>query len=82
MTEQAVNQIQKIWFGNVEEALEAVQAASVLGFGVAMRNEYTVDADDPELGSERWVVDVFSEVPNADLIDEDAEDDTAEEDAA
>lgn len=80
MTEQAVNQIQKIWFGNVEEALEAVQAASVLGFGVSLRNEYTVDAEDPELGSERWVVDVFSEVPNADLADEDDED--TEEDAA
>lgn len=57
--------IQKMWFGNSDEALEAVQAAATLGFGVALHNESAADEEDPTLVTEQWVVEVYPEVPAA-----------------
>lgn len=60
-----VDLIQKIWFGTVEEAVEAVQAAATLGFGVALRNESVPEEDEPGTVSEQWVVEIYSEAPAA-----------------
>jgi hypothetical protein len=57
--------IQKIWFGTVEEAVEAVQAAATLGFGVSLRNESVPDEEEPTTSSEQWVVEIFHEAPTA-----------------
>lgn len=57
--------IQKMWYGSVDEALEAVQAAATLGFGVSLRNESVTDEEEPTTSAEQWVVEILSDVPAA-----------------
>lgn len=65
MTQHDLELIQKMWFGAVDEALEAVRAAATLGFGVALRNESVAEEDDSEAAAEQWVVEIYGDVPAA-----------------
>lgn|GEM_PF-3642078 len=56
--------IQRMWFGTVEEAVEAVNAAATLGFGVALHNESVPDEDEGA-STEQWIVALYSEAPTA-----------------
>lgn len=66
MSSSELDLIQKMWFGTSEEALEAVQAAATLGFGVSLRNESIVDDEEPTAIGEQWIVEIYNEVPTAD----------------
>lgn len=57
--------IQKMWYGSAEEAIEAVQAAATLGFGVSLRNESVAEEDEPTASAEQWVVTILNDVPAA-----------------
>ncbi len=57
--------IQKMWYGTADEAIEAVQAAATLGFGVSLRNESVPDEEDPGAGAEQWIVEIYNDVPVA-----------------
>jgi hypothetical protein len=56
--------IQRMWFGTVEEAIEAVNAAATLGFGVTLHNESVPDEEEGTT-AEQWIVALFSEPPTA-----------------
>ncbi|MGA8115462.1 MAG: hypothetical protein WCA46_17490 [Actinocatenispora sp.] len=57
--------IQKMWYGTADEAIEAVQAAATLGFGVSLHNESVPDEDEATTSSEQWIVEIFNDVPAA-----------------
>ena len=51
---------------SAQEAIEAVQAADVLGLGVKLYNRLVPDADDSDTLEEEWVVEVFTSAPAVD----------------
>lgn len=66
-----IEPIKKIWFTGAAEAIEAVQAAETLGFGVALHNESAPDdsasdEDEPGTVTEWWIVEIYPEVPTGD----------------
>lgn len=54
------------------EAIEAVQAADVLGLGVKLYNRLVPDTEDSDTLEEEWVVEIFT---NAPAVDPDADED-------
>jgi hypothetical protein len=56
------------------DAIEAVQAADVLGLGVRLYNRLVPDSDDSDSLEEEWVVEVFTSAPTVDPDEDDDED--------
>jgi hypothetical protein len=53
--------VMTIYYFCVEDAIEAIEAAAILGLGVALRNQTIPEEDD--ISSEQWVVELFSAAP-------------------
>ncbi|TWP47916.1 hypothetical protein FKR81_30005 [Lentzea tibetensis] len=48
------------------EAIEAVQAADVLGLGVKLYNRLVPDSEDSDTLEEEWVIEIFTSAPAVD----------------
>ena len=58
------NLIVALHLSSLEEAVEALEAASILGLGARLRNELEVGQHDHvDTQEEAWILDVLSEVP-------------------